>query len=301
MSVLLSGPTVTITAKASPDSDVAFTITVPRALVCTLSEHFARAFATGSFIEGEESAAVLEDVEPWVLRVFGGWLFTQQLAYQQGGPEGMVDEALAQIVDKAGPEHEIEAADPVTWPWEALFAVYQFADQYHTRRLRQAVLEIVQIKTLQLQPKVYHLPNPATIAFAANNLPDTSPLRRFLLDVFVHAEAENFHKHGASDIAECSARELAILPSDFLAEGYKLMQRVRAAEECISCTPPRRVSGSCLGVHGHTEEDTYTPREREWCAWHEHDGAEEIQECLAREQAVRWRLGYAGIGGRGIR
>jgi len=221
MAELLSGTTVTISAKAASGSGADSSIVVLRALVCGLSEDFNTTF-NGAFIEGQDGVAVLQDAEPWVFKVFGGWLVTQRVEYHEEEQNGhYVPEALIDIVERDDGKHENKVTDPVTWSWEALFAVYQFADQYSTRLLRQAVFEVIQLKLLQLQLKIYHLPRPDAMAFAANNLPEVSPLRQLLVHTAAHAKSIDFHPYGRIDIANLSAAEISVLPSDFLAECFK--------------------------------------------------------------------------------
>lgn len=292
MDTLLSVVTVTITVKGLLEQGGEYSITVPRALVCKLSEHFSRTFKDGAFVEGENRAAMLEDVEPWVLQVFGEWLLTQKLAYPE---EKEQSTSFADMLGETSAEqHQQEnlPADPITWSWEALFAVYQFADQYSTRRLRQSVFEAIQTKTLQILPRIYHLPRPDAIAFVANNLPESSPLRRFLIQVFVHANTSRFHTYGA-DLAELSSEELQLLPHDFLADSWKALQRHSAAKNCGYCSvgrTGRRRRDVCTGVHGHVREEVYTPRYLEWCTLHEHESDLERDECEKMGYRIEWRF-----------
>lgn len=259
MNDLLTGGSVTITAKPSPTSQIAYTIIVPRALVCGASEHFRMTF-NGAFLEGQERAATLGDVEPWILRVFGGWLYDHKVEYRE---DGQASDALADIVGRDAELHENVAADPVTWSWEALFAVYQFADQYSTKELRQAVFYAVQTKLLQLRPRVYHLPRLEAVTEVVSKLPKKSPLRQLLAYVYANAGCADFHKYGKSDIGCLSAAEMAAaLPIDFLAECFKIAQ----------------------------DGDSLSLSEMPWCWLHEHEGRDEEVECNGVHAQVAERV-----------
>ena len=64
---LFSGATVVITSNPPPDTEPnAFSLTVPRGLVCGLSDYFKSAF-NSNFAERESREIKVDNVQPWVL------------------------------------------------------------------------------------------------------------------------------------------------------------------------------------------------------------------------------------------
>lgn len=247
---LLSGTTATITAKPLADSDTpsSYTITVPCALVCGLLEHFETALNSG-FAERQVSTVTLTDVEPWLLRLFGSWLYSTNLSYDDQTVLSFPAH-LKDIIKRDKDAHENLPRAPVSWSCEVLFQVYQFADQYSTRLLRQAVFTEVQYKLLRLRPSIYQVPDMEAIAFVANSLPATSPLWQLLTYVVAYDYVSGF------------ADDISSLPSDFLAECLRLCQSGEGREL----------------------------REKPWCWLHEHEGEHERVECFATEHEVSWQV-----------
>jgi len=288
---LFSGTMITLTAYPQQQEHgedqqhhISFSIPVPRGLITVHSTHFNTVF-NSTFTDSDTLSENVSDVEPWVLRTFVAWLYTQQLAYHEG-PNRQTPATLAETVESDWPYHESTPNDPVTWSWQPLLNLYKFADEYDTCRLRQFVFEKIRTKVLQVRPKAYELPGPKHIAYIAENLPPSSPLRKFFVQVYVHAPS--FHEHGA-ELSSLSTVELEVIPGQFLAEAYRLSQRRTAAVLCYSYGPGQQVGGQCMYAD-HTEEDLVTPRERAWCWLHEHEGDEEVKACEARWWEVEWRL-----------
>ncbi|KAI5359959.1 hypothetical protein Slin15195_G118200 [Septoria linicola] len=126
---------------------------------------------------------------PWVFRVFMGWLFYQEVFYDEErvDPEPLVREELhgssetslndlrasdstrqvvASVETHEGQiSHEPQVSvnrqsqrtgspdtdnqEPLTWPWPDLLELYVFAEKYDTRGLRMQVFDIIQQKLLR--------------------------------------------------------------------------------------------------------------------------------------------------------
>ena len=65
---------------------------VPRALICQRSEYFDKLFR-GEMIEARTGRATLKDVNPYVFRIFLGWLYSQTVYYDENRVEPAVLEA----------------------------------------------------------------------------------------------------------------------------------------------------------------------------------------------------------------
>ena len=211
------------------------TFLVPKALICSYSDYFSGLF-DGNFSEAELLESQLENTEPWAVSIFVTWLHSHKLMFP------VEDEPLnAAIFRTFGAKrfgsgnHENEADYPVTWSWDALFALYIFADKYDSRLFRQVVMEKIAFKMLQIGPKIYYLPGLESIAFLMENLPASSPLRRYITWDFARAEG-GFHEY-AEEWTKLSPEASKTLPPDFLLKVIAAQRRFNAATACDLCGP----------------------------------------------------------------
>ncbi|KAK5746358.1 hypothetical protein LTR17_000738 [Elasticomyces elasticus] len=133
---------------------------------------------------------------------------------------------------------DADLVDPVSWDWQSLFELYVFADMFETRRLRIAVIELVQVKTFQTRTREYLLPSMAACSVAFKNLPDTADLCKWLADVIIYTKGPD---------ALSTPESLQLLPSQTLAQ---LLNRAIQLAWCNSCSACR---------HGHPCEDRSHP------------------------------------------
>ncbi|KAK5127595.1 hypothetical protein LTR85_006935 [Meristemomyces frigidus] len=211
--------------------------------------------------------------------------------------EGKVEaqpKARNELRDQASSEdhdHSNEGGDAVTWPWHDLFELFIFANKYDTRRFRNALVELVQIKALQCRPKTYTWPSARNLCFAFDNLPATSTLYRFLSDMITwELEPEN-------------AQQYAGLPQQVLATAWFQAKQRLAWRMCGKCakrrdvfadTCARATCGTCSGRRkkvecgaAHAEQSGRPPYERDICLYHEHETAEESALCKKRWELIK--------------
>lgn len=135
---------------------------VQRALITSHSKYFESAFRK-EWSGGQFKTLEIDDVGPWVFRVFMGWLFYQEIFYddQRAEPEPLAgDEQQGGLGQSSGeltsgiPAHlarpnriscdqqvstepqapevcgtDEDDHDPLTWSWTALFELYVFAEK----------------------------------------------------------------------------------------------------------------------------------------------------------------------------
>lgn len=290
MDDVITGTTVTIHMYRGRKAPYHNPFTVPRALLCAKSEYFGRMFdANGSFKEAITKECTVTDVRPWVFRVFVGWLYTGSVAFYPRVYEDVEEVDGLQSLASEGRHdywtwHECQPDKPTTWTWELLFDVYLFADQYSTRKLCQAVFEIFQTKVLMENygpgdpsASPYPLPDPNVVARVVKRLPDASPLVKFLVQVYAHAESvHSYYDMLSPPIVDCAD----VLPSDFILAMFEALRLKATTLECLAC------QGDWCANPDHKHEHGLNPREQEWCLYHEHETEEEQQVCsLKREQA----------------
>ena len=103
---------------------------------------------------------------------------------------------------------------PLTWSFRALFELYVFADSYDTLALRQQVIQLIQVKLMMVTPRKYANPPISAISWVVDNLPSSSPLRKFLAG-FV---GKDLGLTALGSTKSDFVKQLAKLPGDFLAE-----------------------------------------------------------------------------------
>ncbi|KAK4549929.1 hypothetical protein LTR36_005230 [Oleoguttula mirabilis] len=197
-------------------------------------------------------------------------------------------------------DDENEGGDAVTWPWADLFELFVFADKYDTRRFRNALVELVQIKALQRRPKTYLLPSARSLCFAFAHLPAAATLCRFLSDLITW----ELEPH---DEAQYAGLPHQVLVASWYQTKQILARRVcgkcsrRAdvhADTCARATCPscaaRRKAVACDAVHADLRSER-APYERDLCLYHEHETGEERALCRKRWDFIRAERGIEDV------
>ncbi len=122
---------------------------VHKSLLCYHSPYFASALK-GYFKEADDDATTLKTVSTKVVDVFAAWLYTQQL------PESDVEDGIVLLL-------------------------YIFADRYNVPKLRKQTMDGL---FSEYGPDTDELPGFWSITKAFDHLPHTSPVCRFLVDVY---------------------------------------------------------------------------------------------------------------------
>ncbi|KAK4951488.1 hypothetical protein LTR10_010464 [Elasticomyces elasticus] len=236
-----------------------------------MSEYFDKAF-DDTFVEGKTGKIVLDDVKPWVFECFIGWMYTQKVfwEHEDGSEQGKTkDQPTVGRQTTNGHNNTVtnEALlDPVAWQWADLFELYIFADKYDTRRLRNKVIELVQIKTFLLKPTRYLRPSELDNATVYNNLPDSSGLSKFMVDLHVYSTVP----------PRSDAEYDGTLPSRML---YRLMSQATQLARCFLCANCK--SGQPCDCPSHRDiKSTKAPYVGNLCAYHEHETEEEKKLCI---------------------
>jgi len=211
----------------------------------------------------------------------------QSLSVSDADDEQTQDKEL----DKDHLPDEDNPDDPVTWTWDQLLELYVFADKYYTRRFRNAVIEVIQIKALQRHPRLYQFPSTTDSDYAFDNLPRTSTLYAFLLDLMTY------------DLLPGGEDSHADLPSHVLAASWFRAKQVMAWQACKKCArrrearycdsssgcpgcAERRKEDQCHAAHAELE-DARAPYGRDVCLYHEHETEEEGRLCGKRWELIR--------------
>lgn len=172
-------------------------------------------------------------------------------------------------------ESERQSNNPVTWPWDELFDLYVFADEFDTRPLRNHVMELIQVKTLQLSPLQYAIPSVESIAGVLSQIPASSKLYRFLVDMYARGLRDR--GNGPQD-----SEALSQLPSDFLAECFIVLRKRDRAFESEPNLRYRRAQMTMRAPHNRNKR---TLREMNPCAYHEHPKEESDERLICK---MRW-------------
>jgi len=176
---------------------------------------------------------------------------------------------------------------PVTWSCRWLFELYVFSDQYDIRDFRMSIFEVIQTKLFQTRPRAYLVPSVRQVAFAANNLPSSSPLYRFLVDQY----AIRLSTTSPSSEVDAQADFFAELPIGFLSRCLVASKRHAVAQACAGCRSPG-TGKACSGPE-HSREDILKPYDQEPCHYHEHGGNdEEAARCSLRWESLRVSHGF---------
>ncbi|KAF2491103.1 hypothetical protein BU16DRAFT_621758 [Lophium mytilinum] len=127
-------------------------------LLIHYSEYFRAAF-TGSFKEAEDKKISLSDVKKSTFDRFVDWLYYREIS----------------------PTEEDKDPETGRLQYRGIIELYILGDKYQIPKLRKYVIDhIFQSLTTSLEL----LPSPGAIARAYEFLPETSPMRKFMLDIF---------------------------------------------------------------------------------------------------------------------
>lgn len=174
--------------------------------------------------------------------------------------------------------------DPVTWYYSDLFDLYIFADKYDSKGMRQAVMEIVQIKIMQCSPRSYYFPANEDFLQIYEKLPASSPMYILL----VHVQA--------FDVAQDNQtlrQHFESMPADVMSQVLVLMKQMVGCYECSLCRKRKQCTDKT-----HSDIKIKPEKEqRDVCRYHEHTSEEEERLCRLRWIAIREEFGIPGPDG----
>lgn len=322
-------------AEEDPPGLESATFEITRGIICAKSDYFEKAFR-GQFKKASERTLALDDVSPWIFKVFLTWVYTGQIYIDKeevtalqpdigrkrkrsdSVAEGPASEAPNKVnppdtqigtqdpnsdseddddgsdsgrvkftfseetsiksrnvqhSDTQAPD-ERDLTNPSTWPWSWLFDLYVFADQYDTVRLREQIMNFIQLRLDQRYPRMYCYPDSLDTQRCVDRLPSTSPLRRLLVDLW----AKNIQVHDKKDPrVGFDAKAMNGLPAGFVIECFVALKCVLETYRCNG--------QNCRTIthdHGGSPVMQYTDR----CRYHEHDATNfEREKC-----ADLWRI-----------
>jgi len=197
-------------------------------------------------------------------KLFMHWLYTGRLEYVDGSD----DPRKADRDDSDNGQHQ--SASKPRWNWETTCAsdaawdddgpldLHIFADKYDVPQLRLETMRVLQ----RGYSETDEIPAYSTIIKAFENLPETSPLCRWLTDISGYYRS--FHEDGEEEMALHSE-----LPKAFLVGALLIRSRL---------------------YQGDDEDDNL---DQFWCKYHEHDSKEQGKACdkiRKRELLIRKAL-----------
>ena len=221
------------------------------------SDHCATSVLDTASVDREEEGDTAN-----VAQSFLGWLYTDRIFWQPLFPE----ESLTDAKD------EDDFNDPVTWRWMELFTFYVFADAHDTKALRNSIMDVVLQKTFQVKPRTYSKPNLYEFKRILNELPETSPLHRMLIDFWIY-DIESSRETDADDMASFPAELLVRV-----LRGSSNLARKLACPRCkreAACDYPH--SGFPLQAGYKTD----------MCKYHEHESEQEKKSCAKKWKELR--------------
>ncbi|KAF2810465.1 uncharacterized protein BDZ99DRAFT_366573, partial [Mytilinidion resinicola] len=147
---------------------------VHRGLITYWSPYFRNAF-NGSFKEAEEKEITLEDVEPSIFKTFMAWMYSQNI---------VLDKPIVKLPEPE-PENTAYGDSDQTLTavlYSTLVDLYIFADEYDIKQLRIDVIEMIHSANTNCK---HFIPDIRAVSKALHNLPPTSGLYRYLVNVYV--------------------------------------------------------------------------------------------------------------------
>ncbi|KAK5725004.1 hypothetical protein LTR17_013390 [Elasticomyces elasticus] len=284
MAALYKPTLVSIFVHEDSEEDQQGEYQVPRGLICASSEYFDKAFGEG-FEEGKTGEITLPDTKIWVFECFIGWLYTQKVFWEHQDSRSLEQPMLDRFTTAKPAADYLDVADlldPVTWKFEDLFDLYIFADKYDTRRLRTAVMTLIQTKLFQSKPMSYAglIFSECTVAF--DNVPDSSPLYKLLVDLMIYdmdpldlTEHDNYQH----------------LPLSVCSE---ILSRTAQLVRCLRCDECQQ-SALCNDSDTHPDVKSATPTyDTDFCKYHEHDSDEERRLCVRKWGQIKAERGIKG-------
>lgn len=145
---------------------------VHKNLVCRDSSFF-KAACKGAFREAQSNEVKLPDDEPETFDNFVQWLYTRDFekpATEVGGPD-----------------------------WECFFDTYVLADKLGAPKFSNYVMNVMVHEAETRWDQELSLPDAAAVCVAYENTPGSSPLRRFLVDLYCCNNRLEIPKHAVPD------------------------------------------------------------------------------------------------------
>ncbi|KAK5715384.1 hypothetical protein LTR15_010027 [Elasticomyces elasticus] len=180
-------------------------------------------------------------------------------------PRGLV-RGLSEDFDKAFDDTFVEGKT-------GKIELHIFADKYDTRRLRNKVMELIQIKSFLVEPTIYLRPSDLDNATVYNSLPESSGLSKFMVDLQVYSTVP----------PRSEAEYDGTLPPRML---YRLMSQATQLARCFRCADC--TTGQPCDCRSHRDiKSTKAPYVGNLCAYHEHETEEEKKLCIQRWVQLR--------------
>lgn len=141
-----------VTVKVDPYAEP---FSIHKDLLCHYSGYFRGCFS-GKFKEADEKEVTLSEVEPSIFRIFLHWLYTQKILFEDG----------TETIDNADSPKCLD-----------IIKAYIIGDRYDVPDFRRATFDVV------FAFAIYKVPSLTDFAYTFDNLPEESPLRKFLIEV----------------------------------------------------------------------------------------------------------------------
>lgn len=145
---------------------------VHKNLVCRYSSFF-KAACKGSFREAESNEVKLPDDEPETFDNFVQWLYARDFERP--------------MTESGGPD------------WVCIFDTYVLADKLGAPKFSNYVMNLMVHEAETRWDQELSLPNAAAVSVAYENTPGSSPLRRFLVDLYCCNNKLEIPKHAVPD------------------------------------------------------------------------------------------------------
>lgn len=239
-------------------------LSVPRSLVCDLSDYFRAAFE-GKYSKGTTGVITLPKVDEWTFECFIIWLYTRELSSAPWLDAGNEGPPATDDGEQEEPEEKGDSTSTTVhhWYWSYLIELYIFADQYDTKALRRGIIEAMINRTHQGA-----WPDTEQLIRAFNNIPDSSPVYRLMLDIVVNEDWPNDFKTLAAELPFSVTMELCSRLKVF-----QLSSRERCREESKFCA-------RCLDGWGICELHSNPEYIGNFRTYYEADTEEELRSSL---------------------
>ncbi|CAD0112566.1 unnamed protein product [Aureobasidium uvarum] len=250
---------------------------VHQELLCSKSEYFAKAL-TGTFEESQTGIVKLEDVSPFLFRIFVTWLYSGKLAYTVVDDSSNIDQDFGSLDGGFNPAiikaSDLNCEDVMTWPEQAFVALYILADRLDVKALRSTTIDIL---IEFFQEKRNSAMSAGTYRYINSNTTAASPLRKLVLDRLIYGV-----RYSSEDLAFWKA-----LPHDMVVTVLIELARRIPSELCSSCHSKKPSYNSIALDDDHSCKDKDTaPYKADPCFYHEHADEEEKKACRARRNPV---------------
>ncbi|KXT05750.1 hypothetical protein AC578_1041 [Pseudocercospora eumusae] len=232
-------------------------------LLCSASPYF-RVMLTGPFSEANNRHVTIDQHPVWIVEAFLNFLNFGRLASDE--------------------DH-----DHSDLLFDQLFQLYQFADFYQVRGLRNLIVMRVQ-KNLHYHISPHHrlstltqddLPSVKEFKYLCKNMPESSPLRKVIADAVVNFNAQFSPVQVTARLTSGSARGRIVVPEIFKQDCDAARSRQVQVVMCSSCA--RELP---CDVHKPLESHRYRFSSKALCLYHEHDTYQEQSDCQTRMASV---------------